>query len=395
MNKRKIFGRLAFTGTALFMALMMAYPASAVTATPTRIVGTGSDVAWRVMSALDKLYNLSPGCNLLATPPTVQPLDESCQPDFPGAVTPTTENVHHDIVGEDAPIGGTAGVNQLCQQGTAGVGAADFARQTNAPSTSTCTGTSFVAYARDALDFEVWPKVAGSGTGTGFHNTSGTCAGSLVNQICLTQAQLQGIFVNCSITNWNQVGGTKSVPIVPYVPLPAFGTRSKWDTFLLGSTSTCITNPSHITPAETDNSFPKADATLKGAIMAVSYGSWKTRYGTKALSDGSVLGLVDKIAPTTATIQNLSFPFGRYIYNVICTACTSGHQANAATVAYVGPDGWICKSTAHTTVPFSNPAVNYRAAIANAITAAGFVNLPKAVEGSGDTNQGYCQLFTH
>jgi len=375
-------------GTALFMALMLANPASATT--PTVVVGTGSDVAWRVMSALDHLYNLSPGCNLLATPPATQALDESCQPDFPGAPTPTTENVNHDLVAEDAPIGGTAGVSQLCQQGLGGVGAANYARQTNAPSSSTCTGTSFVAYARDALDFEVWGNTP---TFTGFHNTAGTCAGSLVGVICLTQVQLQGIFVTCTITNWNQVGGQSSVLIKPYVPLPAFGTRSKWDSFLGGSTSTCINDPTHITPAETDNSFVVGDGNQANAIQAVSYGSWNSRYKTN--TGGTKLGLVDKVAPTTTTISSGAFPFGRFLYNVYCTACSSGHQANAATVAYVGEKGWICKATAHANVPFSSPALTYRAAISKAITAAGFIPLPSGPIGGGAVGNDFCRLTTH
>jgi len=388
--KHKLFGRLALMATAVCLSLLLASPANAASGTPTFVTGTGSDVAWRVMSALDNLYNLSPGCNLLATPPATQPLDESCQPDFPGAPTPTTENVNHDIVREYAPIGGSAGVSQLCAQGTAGVAAADFARQTKAPSSSTCTGTSFVAYARDALAYETWPGVAGSGTAAGFHNTSGTCAGSKVNVICLTQAQLQGIFVTCTITNWNQVGGA-NVKIEPYVPLPAFGTRSAWDTFLGGDTSHCVTDPTHITPAETDNSYPKLDGNLKGAIMAVSYGSWNARY--KKVSDGSKLGLVDKVTPSSTTISSGTYPFGRFIYNAYCTACASGHQANAATVSYVGEQGWICKASAHTTIPFTT--TNYRTAIVNAIKGAGFIPLPLGVIGGGNTSSDYCRLTTH
>ena len=46
----------------------------------------------------------------------------------------------------------------------------------------------------------------------------------------LTQAQLQGIFVNCTITNWNQVGGTAGA-IKIYTILPQYGTRKAFDTF--------------------------------------------------------------------------------------------------------------------------------------------------------------------
>ena len=377
---------------ALVMAVSLVFAwgstANAVGEKPSYVTGSGSDVAWKVMTNLDTLYDLSPGCNLLST--GTQPLDQSCQAAFPGTTPPTSENAFHDVVREEAPIGGTAGVSELCQHGLAGIAPVDFARQTKAPSSSTCTGTSFVAYARDGLAVEAWPGIAGSGTST-FHNTSGTCAGS--TGFCLTQAQLQGIFVTCSITNWNQVGGL-NVKIVPYVPLPQFGTRSAWDTLLGGDTSHCITNPNHITPAETDNSFPAHDGTRKGAIMAVSYASWKTRYGGKTNNDGSKLASVDKVAAGPVNIGNGSYPYGRFIYNVYCTACGSGpFVSSAATVRYVGEEGWICKASTHVNVPFTT--TNYRTAITNAIKAAGFVPLPLGVIGGGDTNSDYCRLTTH
>jgi len=47
---------------------------------------------------------------------------------------------------------------------------------------------------------------------------------SLKAPATLTVAQIQGIY-NCSITNWDQVGGTSGA-IVPYLPQPGSGTRS-------------------------------------------------------------------------------------------------------------------------------------------------------------------------
>jgi PBP superfamily domain len=386
MNRHKIFGRFAVAGAALFLSLLLAYPASAVT--PTTITGTGSDVTWRVMNNLDALYNLSPGCNVLQTPSQTA-LDESCQAPLPGQTIVTTENSNHDMATEDVPIGGTAGVSQLCSQGLAGVGNADYARQTNPISGTTCANLRFVAYARDALDFEYW----GGATFSGFHNTNTTCNGSAVGVVCLTQAQLQGIFT-CSITNWNQVGGQSSVPIKPYSPLPQFGTRTKWDSFLGGiSEGGCVTQ----TPAETDNSFVVANGDQAGAIQVASFGSWTSRY--KKVPAGTKLGLIDKVTPTAATITSGAFPFSRFIYNVYFYQ--GAHVANAATQSYVGEHGWICKGGAtgvspfgHSNVPYVSPAQNYHTAITKAITTAGFVALKFGNVGGGDPGKSFC-LMTH
>jgi hypothetical protein len=391
MRIPRTLAKIAVASTALVFSLAAMTPANAVGETPSNVRGTGSDVAWRVMTALDSLYNLSPGCNLLAS--GTQPLDQSCQADFAGFQSETTENYAHDVISEYAPIGGTAGTNQLCGQSTTGQGGpsvapVDYARQTKAPSATTCTGTHFVAYARDGLAYQVFPAVTGSATAS-FSNSSGTCAGS--TGICLTQNQLKGIFVSCTITNWNQVGGANA-PIEIYVPLPQFGTRSAWDGFLGGDTSTCIPagdKATHIIPAETDDEFI-APADLKNAIVAVSVGSWNARYKAK---DGSKLGKVDNVAPTTKTLQLGTYPYARFIYNVYCAAGCPGGASSAATVRFVGEQGWICKATTHTTVSYST--VNYRTAITKAITSSGFVPLTNGPIGGGASGSDYCRLTVH
>ncbi|MGN6377607.1 MAG: substrate-binding domain-containing protein, partial [Gaiellales bacterium] len=255
---------------ALVAVAAMAVPASAATITPVTIVGSGSDVAFHVMSAIDTLYNQSPGCTVIV-PSGTQPLDQSCQPQT-GDIT--TEDANHNVVTENFPIGGSAGVSQLCSQGLAGVATINFARQTSAPSSSVCTGLKYVAYARDGVTWEHFPGVTGS------HSAGVTN---------LTQAQLQGIFVNCTITNWSQVGGTSGA-IKVYTILPQYGTRKAWDTFLGGSSASC---PGVQQIDQTDNSEIAA-ADLANAIVPVSVGSWNERYSKKPA--GSALGSVDGVA---------------------------------------------------------------------------------------------------
>ena len=116
-------------------------------------------------------------------------------------------------------------------------------------------------------------------------------------------------------------------------------------------------------------------------------------YATKVTKpDGSKEGAVDGIKPTSTTIQNGSFPFGRYIYNVYCTnACSSGASPQQA-VNYVGENGWICK-VQHAADPATG--VNYHKEIASTITKNGFVPLPKGVIGGGVAGSDYCRLFVH
>jgi phosphate transport system substrate-binding protein len=341
--------------------------AFAATTTPTAVLGSGSDVMFHVSSALDQLYNESPGCNITVASGT-QPLDFHC---IPATGDITTEDYLHDRVSEAYPIGGGAGVKQLCAQGTAGVAKINFVRQTSAPDATVCTGLSYLAYARDGITWETFPNVAGSAT-TGVHN--------------LTTAQLQGIFVNCTITNWNQVGGSNA-PIQIYTILGIYGTRKAFDGFLGGSSSSC---PGvKLIDQTANNEIDAAD--LKTAIVPVSVGSWTERYGANGNPDGSVINSIDGVTPTEANIANGSFTFSRFLYNVFCGAatCGTGKKAAKPVTQYVGANGWICK-VAHANDPTTG--VDYHTEIANTIRQYGFAPLPSGPQGGGSTFTNYCRF---
>ena len=362
--------------SALALVVASATTAGAVTARlPVSVVGSGSDVTFHVMSALDQLYNESPGCNTIA-PSGTQPEDYSCIPQT-GDIT--TENYDHDRVSEAFPIGGSAGEDQLCKQGLPNEGVEDFARQTSI--SDKCTGLRWVAYARDGVTWESWPNVSGAGS----HGVTS-----------LTLTQLYDIYVACKgpngITNWNQVGGA-NVPIVPYTILPQYGTRKFFDTLIGGDSSTCAVHQ-----IDQTNNSEVAAADQPGAIVPVSIGSWTERYTSTKTKDGSVLGGENGVAPTIANLQNLTFPGGRYLYNVYCAGdpansnkCGTDSPSNAATLSYVGPNGWICKAT-HATDPTT--AVKYRTEIQQAITKYGFANLTKGATGGGTTYTNFCRQFT-
>ena len=321
---------------------------------------------------------------------------------------PRTENYEHDQMTSAYFLGSGNGITQLCDQGLANVAHIDYARSSRALKSSDCTGLHFVAYANDSISWEAF-NVTGGGT-VGMNNTTSPCNGG----ICLTQTQLQDIFVTCTITNWDQVGGA-NVTIDPYTPQPGSGTRSTFDSFLGGSSDTCInqrnnTDPgyaaSHIIP-ENANTAIVANGDQANAIFPFSYGVWKTQVNG---AYSSLLGQVDGQVPSSK-----SFPYVRALYNVYCgptdtngnpsqcAANTPGKAGSSAqTVAFVGPEGWICKSatgvagsktlTGHVVDPYSPTKLNFFTEIENTIKTQGFVPLSYGLIGGGDLSSDYCRL---
>ena len=96
----------------------------------------------------------------------------------------------------------------------------------------------------------------------------------------LTLAQIQGIY-NCSITNWDQVGGT-SGPIVPYLPQPGSGTRSFFISAFLGGvtpSASCVPSSKEI---EENQGQTVAAADIDKAILPYSAGLWDYQQSNKA-----------------------------------------------------------------------------------------------------------------
>ena len=125
----------------------------------------------------------------------------------------------------ELPAGSGTGINQLCQQGLANVASIDFARSSRGPKTGDCDGLQFTAFARDGISWH--------------HFTSGRSEHPSNAVTNLTQDQLRKIFVTGEINNWSQVGGT-SAPIVVYAAQAGSGTRTTFDGFVGGSSSSQI-----------------------------------------------------------------------------------------------------------------------------------------------------------
>lgn len=389
--------RFTLLAGAIAIVASVAAPAGASSNAPLilksgKVLGSGSDTTQFMMNSLDSLYRFTPGCQQVAASGQTQPLDFSCiLPDPPNTIT--TENYAHDQVTEASFLGSSNGINQLCEQGQAGVALISFARSSRAPRIGDCTGMNFVAYAKDAIPFEVFPMVNGNPNPifTGFNNPDPLCAGK---GICLTQAQLQGIFVNCSITNWNQVGSTQNAPITShiYAAQSGSGTRSTFDGFVGGNSQTCITNTADHVINENQNQTIFANGDEANAIFYFSFGVYQLNVVPNP--DGSQLGGIDGVDPTTGTIGDGSFPYTRFLYNVYCRSCSSGINATVPTKKYVGEkDGWICKTPAkHANDPLTG--VNYATEINGTISGNGFVNIPDGPIGGGVSGISGCRLFT-
>jgi ABC-type phosphate transport system substrate-binding protein len=372
--------------------------------TAASVLGSGSNTTQLMMADIDTLYLFSPGCAQIPTPsgPTAW-LDFSCQASDP-AGTDFNDNYTHDQVHEAYFLGSSNGITQLCDQGQPGVASIQFARSSRAPSATDCTGLHFVAYARDGIPIEGFGSNASS-----FESTPASAPCKSTSHFCITQAQAKAIWHTCTITNWDQLDSSlPSAPIDMYTPQPGSGTRSTFDTFLGGTnfSETCIDakgaayTQSHVIP-ENGNGPILANGDQNDALFPFSYGAWIT---TCNKCDNSLLAKIDNIAASAKTIGNLTFPYGRYLYNVVSCGSELHCGSNAVwkgssstdtpAQRYVGEEGWLCDVPSSEIDPNSNTQASYTSEIVAAIKAFGFVPIANGVIGGGDTRSDVCRLFT-
>lgn len=402
---------LLLSAAAAFGAL----PASATVGggpTSAEVLGQGSDTTEALMMHLDGLYTLSEGCAKWNPTTGTHWYDFSClAPDPSGTVL--SENYKHDRVHEADFIGSGGGITQLCTQGQANVSYIDFARSSRGPKTTDCTGLHFVAYARDGISMESNSNGTASSGIFGMNNPDPACAGK---GFCLTQNQLKAMYLApCSITNWSQVGG-QNVPIQLYTPQSGSGTRSQFETFLGGDSTSCMTAAQKTTnqiPENQNEGIAAADKT--SAIFPFSYAIYSTEVNN---AGGYALSAIDGVVPSSTTVADGSFPYGRFIYNVFCSTNAAGtcgalpgHIVTDEANNYVNEEGWICKPGSNENagwVGAGTPAVtntlphgssphylnNWQFIIQRKITKLGFGPLAVGVIGGGDINSDHCRLFT-
>jgi ABC-type phosphate transport system substrate-binding protein len=302
-----------------------------------------------------------------------QPLDYSCLADT--SDTKHTENYEHDVVSEHYPLGASNGIAQLC----ANLGNVSFARNTRAPKSTDCTGLHFVSFARDGLAWE--------------------CFGTCHNVTNLTKVQLQGIYGDCSITNWSQVGGSTGA-IRVYGVVPGSGVKSNWNGYL------GISDDTHCAPADgkhvihqNENQEILANGDQANAIFYFSIASWNTN--VKPHPDGSKLGNLESVAPTPGNIANGTYALGYNQGFVYCKSSTGTSPcpkpADGPTINYVGETtGWVCKAGAagnHTGAHNLDPItkVNYRVEIQSTLLSYGLVPIGYGPTGGSASGSSFCR----
>jgi ABC-type phosphate transport system substrate-binding protein len=363
--------RFVVTGFVLAMIFASVHADAATKAG--KVFGAGSDVTYKLQVALDTLYNNSAGCTTVAATGQQQPLDFSCLPDDPSTIT--TENYAHDVVSEAYPSGASVGISQLC----ANLGGVDFVRNTRTTKSGDCTGMHFVPFARDGIAWE--------------------CFGTCHNVTNLSTAQLQGIYGNCSITDWSQVGGTAG-PIKVYSVKPGSGIRTQWTGFLgISSDNACSPDSAHII-RQNQNAPILANGDQNDAIFYFSVGNHRTNV---KFDDGSKLGNLNGVTPSVVNVGAGTYPFTYYLSEVYCAASSGSSPcpapASQQTLNYVQEStGWLCKGDAtspHTGPHATDPetGVNYRIEIQRTISAFGFAPLPYGVTGGSASGSSFCREF--
>jgi ABC-type phosphate transport system substrate-binding protein len=401
---------------ALLLALVTAFLVSAGAANAQQtsaqfVIGSGSDTTWYMMHALGDLYSQAPGCNQLFSP---QPLNGTC-PNSASENPADSENYFHDTIVQRMFIGSGGGINQMCKQGLANVSAVDFARSSRVPlpasaGGSDCTGLHFVGFARDGISWECFPGKTGAG-----------CKPLVAGTNSLTIAQLKNVFVNCSVTNWNQIGGS-SKAIHVYVAQANSGSGVTWAANLdvqlaAGQALTqCVDNPSNpgqpgsnVSPENT-NTLIHTNGDEANAIFPYSVGVYKRTYHSLKGSDGSSLGRINGVTPTNPNIQSGDFPVSRFLFNVYCAGdpanankCGTTDTAQEWTTNFVGENGFLCKPLADhrntsghlildplTGKPYRKAALHGQpqGLIPSTILQQGFVPLKKQSDDS------FCKTFT-
>lgn len=208
-------------------------------------------------------------------------------------------NPNNDRILTAPPKGSSVGIDNLADQSVK----TDFARSSRGPSDDDPEGLNFIAFARDGIvpvtfgDLE--DPEAADAPSVGVEN--------------LTIEQLRGIFVDCTITNFNQIGGNNG-QIRPFAIQAGSGTRATFDALIGGNSENCLENPDDIifeNSAGPINDLSEEEQ--RRAIFAFSFGRLQQTGG----GEGDVNPLsVNGVDADADTIGNGTFPLSRDLFNV-------------------------------------------------------------------------------
>lgn len=221
------------------------------------------------------------------------------------------------------PNGSSAGVAALLADQNAGTNCIDFARSSRVKNPATDGNLQFVPFATDGVTWATFPRVVG---------------GAIFNAPKdLTTAQLKSIY-ECSVTNWNQVGG-RSAPIAPFLPQSGSGTRSFW----LSAIGVTTVGPCVDQTVQENSGEAIPVASRPNAILPYSIAKYiaQTAGVSEDLRAGAVLRNINGTKPLTAQGKlNTNFtPVNlRQVFNVLKPADAGTNKFKNV----FGTGGFIC-----------------------------------------------------
>jgi hypothetical protein len=374
------------------------------------VLSGGSDTTYGVQVLLNNLYNGSAGCERQIT--NGGPSQDKCKPGQTPAAGPFA-NWDHDVVTQVFPTGSSAGIGCLLPALPATVGPCnqplDTARSSRAINAGEAATLSQFAFARDAII----PITVSGRTVTGVTTLQLTRIYS-----CQNNAGAPGNFT------WADLGDTSANsgdPVIPVGMNSGSGTAGTFAGFI-GTTisalnsQTCVHKLANgVAPFENDVkqlindtgipaglTGPEATTPLSTLYTQGKTIWWLSLAARRALpfqaQTASAIP-VNGISATQATVNNGSYPYTRYVYQVaklVDIAPVAGSGTNppqTATGATLGKGGavreyitWMCKPTANHALN-GDDGKNLGGQIDAAIAAAGFNLVP-----SNQRQWGKCRL---
>lgn len=294
----------------------------------------GSDTTQDVMGALAQAYNSGDSAN--SDPDRIRNINSqqasALLVEADSACVAKTYRTPAGAGETVAPNGSSAGRDALKASVQAGDGCIDIARSSSGPRAvgSDLATFVYVAYGLDAV---------------------GWSSASTLAPTNLSLAQLRGIY-DCTYTNWNQVGGGNG-QIERYYPQAGSGTRSFFESDVLGFNPTTITTPSCPAPTLTQENTG-GEVTTNGdaqrAILPYSAANFvaQTR-GTQldqrsgqvlrslngqslvtGTGGGMVLNTAGPVKESNVKLNNPvpAYPGIRYVFNVLDSSSVHYAQAN-------------------------------------------------------------------
>jgi ABC-type phosphate transport system substrate-binding protein len=351
LNKLVTGAAVVAAATALTAGVALADPPSGVTPKATDVIGVGSNTTEYMLDQLTTNYNAShkSGARIYSYDALAN------------AASTTSSNIttKKGCKAIPRPNGSSAGIAALAENIKDGKDyCIDFARSSRAEKATDPPGLNFVPLALDNVSYASLSKGSNAPTN-------------------LTTKDLTEIY-SCTVTKWNQVGGTSSATIKPYLPQPGSGTLAFFEAAIgVTSPGSCVTQPNTLEENEGINSI-YTGKNAANIIIPFSAGKWlaqayhspacfykscptdktgtfiKCKKPTKGQNEfgcdlNGVLKVndINKTAPINGTgskaVLNPKFTptFIRTLFDVVRTASTKNHIPSYLN-GFFGSTGYFC-----------------------------------------------------